>query len=112
MRFDGIRMIFIAAICVALMLSCHKDPEMETSAIVQSEFIYDQASFPSAHASTIVETCGTIAAAWFGGTEEGNPDVGIWFSRFEDGRWSVPVEAADGKSCAVQTFLRSAPSFL
>ena len=35
-------------------------------------------------------------AAWFGGTEERNPDVGIWISSFENGRWTKPVEVANG----------------
>lgn len=37
-----------------------------------------------------------MAAAWFGGTREGGPDVGIWLSRQEEGGWSPPVEIADG----------------
>ena len=61
-----------------------------------SGFIYDQAPFPSAHASTIVETPGGLVAAWFGGTEEGDPDVGIWVSRDDGDRWSSPVEVANG----------------
>ena len=69
---------------------------MDSGAIVRWEFIYKAAPFPSAHASTVIETGGNIAAAWFGGTAEGNPNVGIWFSRCEGGRWSIPVEAANG----------------
>src|SRR5688500_6958952 len=34
--------------------------------------------------------------AWFGGTDEGNPDVGIWTSRNLNGKWSTPVEVANG----------------
>src|SRR6185503_15383819 len=65
--------------------------------ITGSEFVYERAPFPSAHASTIVETREGLVAAWFGGTEEGNPDVGIWVSRREGDRWSPPLEAADGR---------------
>jgi len=62
-----------------------------------SEFIYEKASFPSCHASTIVETQdGTLVAAWFGGTAEKNPDVGIWLSRKIDGKWSEPIEVVNG----------------
>lgn len=34
--------------------------------------------------------------AWFGGTEERNPDVCIYVSRNENGRWTAPVEVANG----------------
>ena len=61
-----------------------------------SEFIYDRASFPSCHASTIVETSpGEFLSAWFGGSDEGKPDVAIWGARRgKDGHWSDPVELA------------------
>jgi predicted neuraminidase len=66
-------------------------------AIVSSEFIYERASYPSCHASTIVETAhGQLVAAWFGGTAEKNPDVGIWVARWEKGGWSANVEVANG----------------
>jgi len=64
--------------------------------IVQSEFVFERAPFASAHASTIAETREGLVAAWFGGTHEGHPDVGIWLSRREVGRWSTPVEVARG----------------
>jgi predicted neuraminidase len=65
-------------------------------AIVTSEFVFERAPFPSAHASTIVETRDGLVAAWFGGTKERDPDVGIWVSRHDGTRWSVPVEVANG----------------
>ncbi|MGH9158866.1 MAG: sialidase family protein [Vicinamibacteraceae bacterium] len=71
-------------------------PPQSHPAIVQSEFIYERAPFPSAHASTIVETEGKLVTAWFGGTEEGDPDVGIWLSRHDGRAWSAPVEVASG----------------
>lgn len=62
---------------------------------VTSEFIYESAPFPSAHASTIVELAnGDLMAAWFGGTAEGNPDVAIWGSQRKGGKWTTPVELA------------------
>ncbi len=65
--------------------------------LLKSEFIYETAPFPSCHASTIVEPAGGgLVAAWFGGTREKHPDVGIWVSRQIDGRWTVPVEVANG----------------
>ena len=66
------------------------------AAIVLSEFVYERAPFPSAHAPTIVETRDGLVAAWFGGTREGNPDVGIWVSRRSGARWSAPAQVADG----------------
>ncbi|MCA9187955.1 MAG: exo-alpha-sialidase [Pirellulaceae bacterium] len=74
-----------------------KDEAPGSSGIVHSEFIYDQAPYPSCHAATIVETRpGQIVAAWFGGTAERHPDVGIWVSRHVDGKWQEPVEVANG----------------
>lgn len=64
--------------------------------LLVTEFIYETAPFPSCHASTIVETGGELVAAWFGGTAERNPDVGIWMSRLDDDGWTAPVEVANG----------------
>jgi predicted neuraminidase len=64
--------------------------------LVKSEFIYETASFPSCHASTIVETKAGLVAAWFGGTAERNPDVCIYVSRQENGKWTAPAEVANG----------------
>ncbi len=67
-------------------------------AVVTSGFIYQQedVTFPECHASTVVETPEGIVSAWFGGTEERNPDVCIYTSRKVNGKWSKPVMAADG----------------
>ena len=67
-----------------------------SSTVIESEFIFESAPFASAHASTIAEIPGGLVAAWFGGTREGAPDVGIWLSRRIDGGWSPPREVADG----------------
>ena len=65
--------------------------------LVQSEFIFETAPFPSCHASTIAEPQpGKLVAAWFGGTRERDPDVGIWLSRLAAGQWTPPVEVANG----------------
>ena len=65
-------------------------------ALLRSEFIYESAPFPSCHASTIVESGAGLVAAWFGGSGEKHPDVGIWVSRHDDGKWTAPVEVANG----------------
>jgi predicted neuraminidase len=66
------------------------------TAIVSSEFVYESAPFRAAHASTIVETPEGLVAAWFGGTGEGKPDVGIWIARRDAARWSPPAQVTDG----------------
>ncbi len=63
----------------------------------KAEMIYEKASFPSCHASTLVETKDGILTAWFGGTHENHPDVCIYSSRLQkDGKWTAPVLIADG----------------
>jgi predicted neuraminidase len=64
--------------------------------VLKQEFIYESAPFPECHASTIVETQGGLVAAWFGGTGEKHPDVGIWVSRNINDKWTDPVEVANG----------------
>jgi predicted neuraminidase len=71
-------------------------PAAQSAALLKSEFIYETAPFPSCHASTIVETPSGLVAAWFGGTAERNPDVGIWVSRLVAGKWTPPVEVVNG----------------
>jgi predicted neuraminidase len=72
--------------------------------VIKSEFIFETAPFPSCHASTIAETKSGLVAAWFGGTEERNPDVCIYVSRFEDGKWSAPAEAGNGVGFGTNRF--------
>ena len=88
-------MIKAYAVCFLLIAAAIRQ---DTAAPVPltSEFIFERAPFPSAHASTIVETPGGLVAAWFGGTKEKDPDVGIWLSRHGDRGWSAPVEVANG----------------
>ena len=64
--------------------------------VMRSEFIFERAPFPSSHASTIVETRDGLVSAWFGGTRERDPDVGIWVSRRGASGWTPPVEVANG----------------
>jgi predicted neuraminidase len=70
--------------------------ELPKRAVVSAEFIFTKAPFPQCHASTIAKTPTGLVAAWFGGTRERDPDVGVWVSRHVDGRWTVPVEVANG----------------
>jgi predicted neuraminidase len=68
----------------------------DQAGFVKSEFIYETAPFPSCHASTIVETKSGLIAAWFGGTQERDPDVCIYLSRLVDDRWTAPAAVANG----------------
>lgn len=65
--------------------------------MIQTEFICAPAPGRlSCHAATIVELAGgRLLAAWFAGTHEGHPDVAIWLSRYEAGRWGAPRKVAD-----------------
>jgi len=59
----------------------------------QEEFIFESAPFKECHASTIAQSQGgRLLAAWFGGTREGESDVGIWLSTKTSQRWSEPLE--------------------
>jgi predicted neuraminidase len=69
---------------------------LQQPGFVRQQFLYERASFPSCHASTIVESQHGLVAAFFGGTDEGEPDVGIWVSRFIGGQWTAPQEVANG----------------
>ncbi|MCH7408126.1 exo-alpha-sialidase [Belliella sp. DSM 111904] len=80
-----------------VLFSC-KDPEPTDwkAGILVEEFIFEQAPFPSCHSATIAESSEGLVSAWFGGTNERHPDVGIWLSRMENGSWTSPEEVANG----------------
>ncbi len=71
---------------------------MEQKGIVKAQFLFEDAPFKSCHASTIAQTQDFFIVAFFGGSNEGNDDVGIWICRKEKGghSWSAPVEVANG----------------
>ncbi|MDX2041919.1 MAG: sialidase family protein [Acidobacteriota bacterium] len=86
----------ISLIALLTMLIAGSLAQSSAPGVVKTEFIYETAPFPECHASTIAESKGTLITAWFGGTKEKNPDVGIWVSRWENGKWTIPVEVANG----------------
>ena len=117
------RMIYIFPIVTLMILSCkeitEKNPskmENESSnditgnfilpplsepgqgAYISGELIYplDNKPTPQCHASTIVETPSGMVAAFFAGTHENNPDVGIRVSKLVEGKWTWPEEVANG----------------
>jgi predicted neuraminidase len=67
---------------------------LSMSVVVSSEMIFDSAPHDSCHASTLVWTPSGLVAAWFGGTAEGETDVGIWLARREGEGWLAPREVA------------------
>jgi predicted neuraminidase len=95
MRLLNMRSLILSLMVSAVAL-CAAEKTPAQPGLVSSEFIYEKAPFPECHASTIEQTKGGLVAAWFGGTEEKHPDVGIWVSRLVDGKWSAPVEVANG----------------
>lgn len=92
-RFVACATVTVTFMCSGLIYAADL---AEQPGIVSTEFIYDEAPFPSCHASTIAESKNGLVAAWFGGTYERHPDVAIYTSHFKDGRWTPPVEVANG----------------
>lgn len=92
------RLVICAALAVSSSLTAQNIRIDYQRGFVKSEFIYplDERPTPQCHASTIVETGEGMLAAWFGGTEEKNPDVCIWSARFDGTTWTSPVQIADG----------------
>jgi predicted neuraminidase len=85
-------LIFLSVIAAVFGRAAETHP-----AILSATLINAVAPYPECHASTIAEVSpGNLVAAWFGGTRERNPDVGIWFARNENGVWKNAVEVANG----------------
>ena len=95
-------MIRVVMLALALPISAvfpaaAQEVRGQQGAVQLREFIYERAPYPQSHASTIVQTRdGAIAAAWFGGTHERNPDVEIWFARRDTKGWDTPKSVANG----------------
>jgi predicted neuraminidase len=64
--------------------------------LVSTEFLAEKFPFRECHASTLVETPDGLVCAMFGGSSEGNDDVGIWVALHREGRWSTAEEVANG----------------
>lgn len=96
-KVNKLLIMILPAFCICFP-ALAQEPYKGDRCIVSSEFIYrtEDVKFPSCHASTIAEIPEGFIAAWFGGTAEKNPDVGIWVSRYTGGRWSEPAEVANG----------------
>ena len=96
-KFNLILIMFLL-IVVSCKDSLENSKIENHKSIVLEEFVYqiEDAKTPQCHASTIAESGGVLVSAWFGGTEEKNNDVGIWVSRKVAGKWSSPIEVANG----------------
>lgn len=105
MSLKKFRYYFLAVFIICAMeTSCQQaavfPPPMKSGdpGLVSSGLIYPLTNKPTAqcHASSIVELSDGLMAAWFGGAHERNADVGIWVSVNKNGRWSHPVQVANG----------------
>lgn len=72
--------------------------DVTTAGYVSGELLYplDNKPTPECHASTLVETPDGLVAAFFAGTYEKHPDVGIWVARMANGEWTWPEEVVNG----------------
>jgi predicted neuraminidase len=65
----------------------------DKSVITKEDIFTESKDFKECHASTLVHLKdGTFLTAWFGGTKEKNPDVGIWMSKGVPGNWGAPFQ--------------------
>ena len=104
MKTPILRSFWLAPLCLLMALlaaaqAAPGDPIIpQQPGYLRGEFVYpmENRPIPECHASTLAETPAGLVAAWFGGKEEGSPDVGIWCSRSVNGSWSAPVEVANG----------------
>ncbi|KAA8486286.1 putative neuraminidase [Arcticibacter tournemirensis] len=90
------KLIALSLVATSLAGSVAAQDKPWKKGILVDEFIYESAPFPQAHAATIAETPTGLVAAFFGGTKERNPDVCIYVSRRENGKWTAPQNVADG----------------
>jgi predicted neuraminidase len=95
------RIVYLLSAFIITLASCSSEKKQsETAAgadsLATKDYVFgDDRSFAQCHASTLVRLDnGQFLVAWFGGTEEKNPDVGIWLSKGQPGNWSAPVEVA------------------
>ena len=70
-----------------------------------ADFAYLPAPTVQSHAANLLTLPdGRLGCVWFGGTQEGVPDISIWFSTLEPGssQWSDAVQLSDDSSRSEQ----------
>lgn len=69
-----------------------RNPAVKVSLVSKQDILKPSDGIPSTHASTVLPLSdGTVLAAWFGGTEEKNRDVRIWYAKRDVfGIWGKP----------------------
>lgn len=70
-----------------------------------ADFAYLPAPTVQSHAANLLTLPdGRLGCVWFGGTQEGVPDISIWFSALEPGssQWSVPEQLSDDSTRSEQ----------
>jgi len=65
---------------------------------IKGQLLYplDDKPTPECHASTLAETPSGLVCAFFAGTYERHPDVGIRVSLLRDEKWTRPIEVVNG----------------
>ena len=70
-----------------------------------ADFAYLPAPTVQSHAANLLTLPdGRLGCVWFGGTQEGVPDISIWFSTLEPGssQWSSPQQLSDDSTRSEQ----------
>ena len=90
--------LFVGVSALAKEYELPSVAKVGSGALISAEQIFSIANKPTkeCHASSIVETPSGLVVAWFGGTREKDPDVGIWLSRKVGDVWTKPVEVVNG----------------
>lgn len=90
------KVLVVLAVINAAVINLSAQAPPFKNGIVEDEFVYDAAPFPQCHAATVAETPKGLVSAFFGGTEERNPDVEIYVCRRDGEKWTKPLSVATG----------------
>jgi predicted neuraminidase len=91
------RLLFLFLVLGSIMISCNQSGSIPALQQIHRELVVDNPAFQACHASTIVSLdSNRLMAAWFAGPHEGDKDVVILGATRESGKWTRPVELANG----------------